>query len=185
MGFKDLRDISLTVLLFGVFYTPTAFSYDDQSEAGASIHSEVGCAALAKKYGQTALVHVRNIRSDEGNVRVEIYANNEEEFLQGDKRLNRVDVPSVDYERDICLILPGVEKYALVVIHDRNANDKADFFTEGFGFSNNVKLKLAKPKLLDVAFQASPGVNRMEIDLTYMFVSDHEKEKKRRKFRRR
>lgn len=185
MGFKDLRDISLTVLLCGVFYAPAAFSRQDQVENKDADHTAAGCEALADKYGQTAFVHVRNIRSEEGNVRIEVYANNEDEFLQGDKRLNRVDVPSVDYERDVCLILPGLEKYGLVVIHDRNANDKADFFTEGFGFSNNVKLKLAKPKLVDVAFQAQKGMNVMEIDLTYMFVSDHEKEKKRRKFRRR
>lgn len=185
MGFKDLRDISLTVLLCGAFYAPAAFSEQDQLENNDVDHTAAGCEALAEKYGQTAFVHVRNIRSEEGNVRIEVYANNEDEFLQGDKRLNRVDVPSVDYERDVCLILPGLEKYALVVIHDRNANDKADFFTEGFGFSNNVKLKLAKPKLVDVAFQVQKGMNVMEIDLTYMFVSDHEKEKKRRKFRRR
>lgn len=185
MGFKNLKNISLTGLLGVVLYAPAVFAFDDQIENDAVTHSEAGCQALAEKHGQTAFVHVRNIRSDEGNVRVEIYANKEEEFLQGDLRLNRVDVPSVDYERDICLILPEVKKYALVVIHDRNANDKADFFTEGFGFSNNVKLKLSKPKLKDVAFQAKPGMNRLELDLTYMFVSDHEKEKKRRKFRRR
>jgi uncharacterized protein (DUF2141 family) len=185
MGFKDLRYISVTMVLCGALFTPTAFSNDDQIENADAIHTQAGCEALAEKYGQTAFVHVRNIRSEEGNVRVEIYANNEEEFLKGDMRLNRVDVPSIDYERDVCLILPGVEKYALVVIHDRNANDKADFFTEGFGFSNNVQLKLSKPKLDEVAFQAKPGVNKMDIDLSYMFVSDHDKEEKRRKFRRR
>lgn len=185
MGFKDLKNISLSALLFGGLYTPAVFAFEDQVENDADTHSEAGCQALADKYGQTAFVHVRNIRSEEGNVRVEVYANDEEEFLQGEKRLNRVDVPSADYERDICLVLPEVKKYALVVIHDRNANDKADFFTEGFGFSNNIKLKLSKPKLKEVVFQAKPGMNRMELDLTYMFVSDHEKEKKRRKFRRR
>ena len=185
MRFKYLREFSFAGFICGLFIAPLAIADDDQTETASAIHTKSGCEALAEMHGQTALVHVRNIRSDEGNIRVEIYANNEDEFLQGDKRLNRIDVPSADYERDVCLILPAAEKYALVVIHDRNANDKADFFTEGFGFSNNVKLKLAKPKLKDVAFQATKGVNPMDITLTYMFVSDHEKEKKRRKFRRR
>ena len=185
MRFKDLRKSGLAIAISCILYTPVAFSKDDQIEKNASIHTEDGCKALADKHGQAAFVHVRNIRSDEGNIRVEIYANNEDDFLKGDKRLNRIDVPSVDYERNVCLVLPSSDKYALVVIHDRNANDKADFFTEGFGFSNNIKLKLAKPKLSDVAFQAEEGMNHMVIDLSYMFVSDHEKEKKRRKFRRR
>ena len=185
MSLNDLRVACFKGLLCGFVLAPAALAAEDQVEIEASFHTQQGCTALAEKYGQTALVRVRNIRSTEGNVRVEIYPNDEDDFLDGDKRLNRIDVPSADYERDVCLILPGVKKYALVVIHDRNANDKADFFTEGFGFSNNIKLKLAKPKLEDVVFQAKEGLNQMQIDLSYMFVSDHEKEKKRRKFRRR
>lgn len=189
MRFNTLKKISINVSICGLFIAPNVALAQDkilnQTVTDSSIHTEEGCNALAKEYGQTAFVRVQNIRSDEGNIRVEVYANKEDEFLKGDLRLNRIDVPSVAVERNVCLILPGTEKYALVVIHDRNANDKADFFTEGFGFSNNIQLKLSKPKLEEVAFQAKEGMNNLELSLAYMFVSDNQKEKKRRKFRRR
>ena len=137
--------------------------------------------------GNAALfVEVRNIRSLEGNIRAQIYSSDPEEFLEKGKKLVRVDVPVV-YEdaQSVCVPVPAPGTYALVVMHDRNANGKADFFSEGFGFSNNPKLSFGPPDGEDVMINVPQGVNKTTVTLKYILGSDEEGKKKRRKLKRR
>lgn len=136
--------------------------------------------------GAAVLVQVSNIRFLEGNLRAQVYSSNPEEFLEKGKKLFRVDVPVVANEtQDICVPMPTPDTYALVVMHDRNANGKADFFTEGFGFSNNPKLKLSPPDAEDVMINVPAGVLEVPVELHYILGSESEETKKRRKMKRR
>lgn len=137
--------------------------------------------------GQSVIaVTVENIQSLEGNLRAQIYSSDPDDFLEKGKKLVRVDVPVETTESPVlCVPLPSAGTYALVVMHDKNANGKADFFTEGFGFSNNPKLSLGPPDGEDVMFTAEAGLNEQTISLTYIFDDDDEKKEKRRKLRRR
>lgn len=137
--------------------------------------------------GQAALeVTVDNLQSVEGQMRAQIYSSDPEEFLAKGKKLVRVDVPVETLDGPvICVPLPEPGTYALVVMHDKNSNGKADFFSEGFGFSNNPKLSLAPPDGEEVMFVASAGISKHNIELTYVFGGDDEKKKKRRKLKRR
>ena len=137
--------------------------------------------------GQAALeVTVDNLQTVEGQMRAQIYSSNPEDFLAKGKKLVRVDVPVETLEGPvICVPLPAPGTYALVVMHDKNANGKADIFSEGFGFSNNPKLSMAPPDGEEVMFVADAGISRHTIELTYIFGGDDKKKEKRRKLKRR
>lgn len=135
--------------------------------------------------GPALLLTIEGLKDSEGNIRAQIYGGNPEDFLEKGKKLVRVDVPTEEEGQQICVPLPSVGPHALVVLHDRNANGKADFFSEGFGFSNNPKLSLAPPDAEEVMFDAQPGVTGMAVSLTYIFGGDEEQTKKRRQLRRR
>ena len=136
--------------------------------------------------GAALYVHVENIRSVEGNIRVQAYSDNPDEFLAKGTKLLRVDTPVKDEgNQSVCVHVPGPGTYAFVVMHDRNANGKADFFSEGFGFTNNPKLGLGPPDAEEVMFTVPEGVTKTTIRLKYILGGDEEKKEKRRKLRRR
>ena len=149
----------------------------DQRHEGACI-AEDGQAMLE--------VLVEGLQNTEGRVRAQIYSSDPEEFLEKGMKLVRVDMPlDGSDEPTLCVPLPSPGTYALVVLHDKNANGKADFFTEGFGFSNNPKLSLGPPDADEVMFVADAGISKHDIQLTYVFGGDEKKKEKRRKLKRR
>jgi len=136
--------------------------------------------------GAALFIHVENIRSVEGNLRAQVYSSDPEDFLAKGKKLVRVDVPvKLESEQSVCVPVPAPGKYAFVVMHDRNANGKADFFSEGFGFTNNPALSLGPPDAEDVMFEVPEGVKKTSVRLKYILGSDDEGKKKRRKLKRR
>lgn len=132
--------------------------------------------------GARALVTVLGVENKEGNIRVQIYSDDPEEFLESGKKLLRVDVPVSSLEMQVCITFPSAGTYAMVVMHDRNANGRADILTEGFGFSRNPKLLFSKPDHDEVAFSVPEGVTEMDVSLNYMFRLEN-KDRRRRKRR--
>lgn len=131
-------------------------------------------------------VSVIGLQTLEGRVRAQIYSSDPEEFLEKGMKLVRVDMPIDGEEQPVlCVPLPSPGTYALVVLHDKNANGKADIFSEGFGFSNNPKLSLGPPDADETMFTALAGVSKHDISLRYIFGGDDEQKKKRRKLKRR
>ncbi len=127
------------------------------------------------------LVTVEDIMSDEGNLRLQVYSDNPDDFLEGGKKLVRIDVPAKKDSKQVCVTLPRAGDYALVVLHDRNGNGRANFFSEGFGFSNNPELNLAPPEHEEAVFSAANGVKKMQISLNYVLESSDDKKKRRRR----
>lgn len=171
--------VSLALLISGeAAFTDDAGTIVSRVAEGGQCFAEADSAVIA--------VTVENIQSVEGNLRAQIYSSKPEEFLEKGKKLVRVDVPVVSTDPStICVPVPAPGTYALVVMHDKNGNGKADFFSEGFGFSNNPKLSLAPPDGEEVMFVATPGVSKQFVELTYIFGGDDEKKDKRRKLKRR
>ncbi len=130
-------------------------------------------------------VSVEGLKDLEGNIRVQVYGPTADDFLEKGKKLVRIDVKTEAEGQKVCVPMPSVGDFTLVVMHDRNANGKADFFSEGFGFSNNPKLGLGKPDVEEVVFTAKEGVTDMPVNLKYIFGADEEQKEKRRKLRRR
>lgn len=129
-------------------------------------------------------VKVVGLGSEEGNLRVQAYSDNPDEFLEKGFKVMRLDIPASD-DRDICVPMPRAGKYAIVLLHDRNANGSADIFTEGFGFSRNPSLGLSKPDHADVVTHIPEGVTSLKIELKYVFGDLGENSEKRRRNRRR
>ncbi|MBL4836952.1 MAG: DUF2141 domain-containing protein [Kordiimonadaceae bacterium] len=146
----------------------------------------VQAACAVGETGTALRVDVSNIRYLEGNLRAQIYGDNPDDFLAKGKKLFRLDVPVTNTgEQTICVPMPGTGTYALVIMHDRNKNGKADFFSEGFGFSNNPKLRFAPPDAEDVMIKVDAGVLDVPVKLFYILGSDIEEGKRRRKMHRR
>jgi uncharacterized protein (DUF2141 family) len=121
------------------------------------------------KSQQEVMVHVDGIRDDKGQLRVQLYDDNPDHFLAKGWKLYRRDLPITSDEMDVCVPVskPGI--YAIVVIHDANKNGKFDVFSEGFGFSNNPKIHFGTPNHKDVAFEVKPGINKIDVDMKYIF----------------
>lgn len=174
------KSYGLGMLFVAGLSLPLLASADDPA---VTEHDMAMCAEDAS--GTSVLVRIEDFKDTEGNVRAQIYSGNPEEFLEKGKKLVRVDVPTTGDGQEVCVPLPAPGTYALVIMHDRNANGKADFFSEGFGFSNNPKLSLGPPDAEEVMFEAKPGTTRMTVNLSYIFGGDEEQKEKRRQLRRR
>jgi uncharacterized protein (DUF2141 family) len=169
-------------LVVGMAAPSNAFA--DAAVSNSVIGDDGKCIAV--EGAAVVAVSVDNIQDVQGNLRAQIYGENPDDFLEKGKKLVRVDVPVVTTDTSlICVPLPAPGTYALVVMHDKNANGKADFFTEGFGFSNNPKLSFGPPDAEEVMFSALPGVSEQDVTLNYVFSSDDDKKDKRRRLRRR
>jgi uncharacterized protein (DUF2141 family) len=169
-------------LVLGAVCGFSAAVADDQNPDTPSIHD----VCDAGEGGAALYVNVENIRSIEGNIRVQAYGEKPEDFLEKGAWVVRVDIPvETEEAQSVCVQLPAPGTYSFVAMHDRNANGKADFFSEGFGFTNNPKLGLGPPDAEDVMFAVPAGVTKTTVTLKYILGDDSEKKQKRRKLRRR
>lgn len=114
------------------------------------------------------LVDVVGLKDRAGNVRIQLYDDNEATFLDKGARLLRIEakVPAAGTPR-VCVPLPKPGRYALYVLHDRAGDGKVSFSNDGVGFSRNPKLRLAKPNAGDVITHFGAGVNETSVVLNY------------------
>ena len=112
---------------------------------------------------------IHDLRDDKGSIRVQLYNDDPEAFLAKGTKLLRIEVPApTDGENaDICIPLETAGTYAIFVMHDRDGDGKADVFSEGFGISNNPKLKLRKPRHDEAAFNIGDEILDMDINMQY------------------
>jgi uncharacterized protein (DUF2141 family) len=123
------------------------------------------CASDAQ--GTAVVVTVEGLRDRNGTLRLQSYGDDPKAFLEKGKRLARIEVPVRPGPMAVCMALPKPGRYALYVLHDRNANGKADVFRDGFGFSRNPRLGLAKPEFDKVVFTAPEGVSALTVRVQY------------------
>lgn len=140
---------------------------------------ELGKAAARCEAGATGtrlLVHVAGLKDRLGNLKLEVYPGTQDGFLDDDDALlvegkvfRRVEQPISETRNDtLCVRLPGPGTYTMVVLHDRNADHKFNFASEGIGFSANPKIGLGLPKARDVTLRvASSGVSQTGVVLNY------------------
>jgi len=101
-------------------------------------------------------VHIQNIKSDKGTLRIGLYQKQEnflgEAFKSLDVKANSKGV-TVTFEN----IEPG--EYAISLYHDKDDNEKLNTFlkmpTEPYGTSNNAKGQFGPPKWADAKFTVS------------------------------
>jgi uncharacterized protein (DUF2141 family) len=88
---------------------------------------------------------------------------------QGDPHAIRRTVPAS--VRQLTFDVPA-GRYALSVFHDENANRKLDTLAgipkEGFGFSQNPKIRFGPPRFDKVSMELAPGFTRTSVRMQYV-----------------
>jgi uncharacterized protein (DUF2141 family) len=166
IGFPTLMHIALVVAAVVALASPSE----------ASILGPDAAACDTQSSEVAALVTVTGFKDRSGKIRVQLYPDNDKDFLRSGKKLTaegkvfrRVEAPTpAEGDAAICVKLPGAGRYAMAVLHDRNADGKLNVFSDGFGFPNNPKVRLGTPDVDKVAFQAGTGVTALAVRIDYL-----------------
>lgn len=181
-GFFNGKDSArLFVLLSsGLIFSATVLQADAVVDT-YSVEDQIQPCMAGDLAAPRVLVDISGIESNEGQLRVQVYSDNPEDFLVSGKKVLRVEVPSREQATSVCVTFPEAGIYSLAVLHDKNANGKADIFSEGFGFSNNPKLAFGPPEHEETLFEVEQGVKQMNVALTYYFQLGDKASKRRRR----
>ncbi|WP_188760882.1 DUF2141 domain-containing protein [Sandarakinorhabdus glacialis] len=125
--------------------------------------------------GPALMVTVTGLKDRGGLLRLELYPDNEDDFLASDKVLKRAGKMFHRVEQpvppsgpvELCIRTPGPGNYSLSVLHDRDANRKFGLSTDGVGFGSNPKLSLSKPKAAMARVVSTGGVSEISVRMNY------------------
>lgn len=121
------------------------------------------------------MVTVLGLKDRTGRLRLELYPNNDRDFLADDNELvaahkvfRRVDeaVPPSG-PVTLCIRAPRSGYYTLSLLHDRNGDHKFTISSDGVGFPNNPKLGWSRPKAAEALAFARNGPTPLQIRLNY------------------
>ncbi|MBC2664107.1 DUF2141 domain-containing protein [Novosphingobium flavum] len=126
--------------------------------------------------GPALLVDVAGLKDHVGNVKLEVYPANDDDFLDDDDALvaehkvfRRVEQPlPASGPATVCVRIPGPGAYSLVVLHDRNGDHKFNFTSEGIGFAGNPRIGLGLPSASEAAVVVTgSGLSRTAVVMNY------------------
>ena len=130
----------------------------------------------ANEQGPALLVSVVGLKDRTGNLKLEVYPANEEDYLQDDnillnagKTFRRVEVPVPAGETpELCIRVPGPGRYSVVLLHDRDRNHRFNWQRDGVGFASNPSLGMSQPEWNETVATAGSGRTRISITLNYL-----------------
>jgi uncharacterized protein (DUF2141 family) len=125
--------------------------------------------------GAAYMINVTGLKDRKGMLRVELYPNNDADFLADDnilvmahKAFARVVQPMpAKGDVTVCIRAPGPGTYTLSVIQDRNSNRKFEYGSEGAGFPRIGNLGRNKPKAADVALSVGASPQAVTVPMQY------------------
>jgi len=105
--------------------------------------------------GPKLYVNVVGLKDRTGRLKVEIYPNNEDDFLKDDtaikregKQMRRVWASTpASGPVTVCIRAPSAGQWAVLFTHDRDGKNKFNFWQDGAGFPSNARLGRSRPKL--------------------------------------
>jgi uncharacterized protein (DUF2141 family) len=125
---------------------------------GGAAFAEEPVSCDGKPY--SIMISVKNIKSDKGQITVDLHGDDPAKFLKSGAKLARLRVPAVKGEMEICLPVekPGI--YAVALYHDRNGDQKLDktwigLPSEPYGVSRDAPVRGGPPKHKDAAFEVT------------------------------
>lgn len=129
----------------------------------------------APEPGPAFEVMVMGLKDRSGELRLELYPDNDADFLADDNKLlaagktfARVMItPPGAGAVEMCIRAPRPGRYALMLMHNRNAGRKFDLASDGVGFAGNPRLGWSKPRAASAAVVAGPGITRLTIVPSY------------------
>lgn len=125
--------------------------------------------------GPSFVIELAGLKDRKGMVKVELYPNNDHDFLEDDNKLvaagktfRRVEmaVPQTG-PVVLCVRAPGPGTYTLSLLHDRDSNRKFGLSSDGVGFPGDPKLGWSKPKASSAAATTGNGPTRITVTMQY------------------
>ena len=144
-------------------------------QADAAVLGPDAPACVAGK-GPAILANIVGLKDRSGDLKLELYPANEQDFLKDDRdllregklfRRIRVAVPQTGPVA-MCMRVPHAGRYALLFTHNRDGRNKFSFWTDGAGFASNQKLGRSRPKLAQATIDVSGGVTGVTIRAQYL-----------------
>lgn len=125
--------------------------------------------------GSAFVVSVGGLKDRRGTLKLELYPDNDEDFLADDnvlvmagKPFRRVEAPvPASGPVQLCIRAPGPGTYTLSVLHDRDANRKFGLSVDGIGFPGNPKIGWSKPKADKASASVGTAPAQINIVMNY------------------
>ncbi len=133
-------------------------------------------AAACAEGGPAVLVTVVGLKDRTGELKLELYPPDEQDFLKDDRdllkqgklfRRVRAPVPPAG-NPEICIRVPRPGRYALLFTHNRDGRNKFSIWSDGAGFASNQRLGRSRPKVGQAIVEVPAGVARVTIRAQYL-----------------
>lgn len=132
-------------------------------------------ACRSPEPGPAFQITVEGLKDRRGQLRLELYPDNDADFLDDDNRLVAAGKPFGRVAMSIpaagpvamCIRAPGPGRYSLMLLHDRNEERKFSFSDDGVGFAGNPRLGWSRPAADRASAAVGNGVTRLAIILNY------------------
>ena len=132
-------------------------------------------ACRKNESGPALIVDAIGLRDRKGWLKVEVYPDNDDDFLQDDnmlvaagKTFRRAEIVVPEQGPvELCVRVPAPGRYTLSLLHDRDQNHRFNLLTDGIGFPGNPKLGWSRPRASQGLVTAGPGITRLDIRLSY------------------
>jgi uncharacterized protein (DUF2141 family) len=129
----------------------------------------------AHEDGPAFLVSVEGLKDTRGLLKLEVYPDNDSDFLADDNKLiaagkvfRRVEMPvPATGPVQLCIRVPHAGRYAVSLLHDRDSNHKFGLSSDGIGFAGNPKLGWSKPPADAASANAGSGLTPITIVMNY------------------
>lgn len=126
--------------------------------------------------GPALLAHITGLKDRKGELKLELYPANEQDFLKDDRDLvkegklfRRVRVatpPSGPVS--LCMRVPRPGRYAVLFTHNRDNKNKFNIWSDGAGFAGPGKLGRSRPKLGQAIVDVPAGVKSVTMRAQYL-----------------
>lgn len=144
--------------------------------ASAAVSAPADQGACTTGAGPSVNVQVHGLRDNVGRLRLELYPDNERDFLRDDSELVREgkvfrrvwsSTPHGS-EANLCIAAPSPGRYAVILVHARGNKNKFNLWSDGVGVVGSERLGRSKPKLAEALVDVRPNGATVQIRAQYM-----------------
>lgn len=127
--------------------------------------------------GPMLRVNVIGLMDRTGRLKVEVYPNNETDFLRDDTGLKNdkrpfrrvwVNTPGGTGPVSVCIRVPYAGQWAVLLTHDRDGKNKFNFWQDGAGFPSNQRLGRSRPKVRQALLNVPAQGGQVSIKVQYL-----------------
>jgi len=141
-----------------------------------NLRGKENAACRANETGPALRVTVNGLKDRAGQLRIELYPANENDFLAADKDLiaagkvfKRVDVAvPASGTPTLCIRAPQPGTYAVAVLHDRDRNGKFGIWGDGIGAPGRERLGRQRPDVSRATVSIGGGIVSRAVTMQYL-----------------